>query len=252
MKFGFTPLLPVLLLAMPAFSQDATTARCAMPQEPPAAEVGAEPRIRVWSDKSLADWLPPACTGWAPQKSGAVVALSGSFRHEGDASVLLRRLGAVSSLRGLRYWSVSDRDWRVLVTDAAALETGNPERRRADFSPAEIRTGSEMHFTQADSRSSAEVRYRLRVLASGGDRIAVTTENTSPVKLMLFTLFDPGELRAAYFLEHRGGGIWNLYALSTAAGSSAAGNEASLINRAAAFYRHFSGMAGDARPPMAR
>ena len=205
---------------------------------------------------ALAPWTPPACIGWPAIKDGVVVALAGRFRHEGSSADLLRRFGAVSALRGIRYWSVSDKRWRVLITDAAAIGDKDAKQRRENYSiselnAGEIKPGEDLYFVQADSRSTGDVIYRLRVHEANNDRIVIATENTSPVRALLLTLFDPGELKSVYFLERRGGGVWNFYALSAAAGRYADGNDASLINRAAAFYRHFSGAATDGRPPLA-
>jgi hypothetical protein len=242
-------LMLAALCANPAHAQEAAPLQCGMPSEPPAADAGAEPRMRTWSGRD--SWTPPGCIGWSAPKNGVVVALSGRFRHEGTAEDLLRRLGAISSLRGLRYWSVSDKAWRVLITDASLIVTGDAGTRRADLQPREIVSGRAYEFVQSDSRSSTEVRYRLRVIEANPDRVVVVTENAIAVRVFLFTLFDPGELRSAYFFENRGNGTWGLYAVSAAAGSEAERNPASIINRAAAFYRHFSGTKPDARPPMA-
>jgi hypothetical protein len=38
-----------------------------------------------------------------------IVALAGSFRHDGDVEDLLRRFGAISALTEIRYWSVIDK-----------------------------------------------------------------------------------------------------------------------------------------------
>jgi len=57
-------------------------------------------------------------------------------------------------------------------------------------------------------RSSSPVVYRLRVLEAGAQRIVIATENVSPIRAFLVTLFPPGSLRAVYFLERRGPGAW--------------------------------------------
>ena len=249
-------LITTALLALPAAAQDTPQPPCGMAPLPGYAAIDAPPRVHLWKGPALASWLPPACTGWAAQADGLVVALSGRFRHTGNHKDLLRRVGAVSGLQGIRYWSVFDGNWRVLVTHAAALNSNDADRRRADFSPDELiaanaKTGRALYFVQSDSRSSSGVVYRFRVLEASAQRIVIATGNHTPVRSYLFTLFDPGELRAVYFYERLGGDLWGFYALSSASGGYAGRSEASLINRAVAFYRHFSGVATDGQAPLA-
>jgi len=67
-----------------------------------------------------------------------LVALAASFRFDGDGKDLLGRLGAISALRGIQYWSASDQSWRVLITDAAGLEGPSIKHRRPDFAATEM------------------------------------------------------------------------------------------------------------------
>jgi hypothetical protein len=50
------------------------------------------------------------------------------------------------------------------VTEASALSAPDSDRRRADFTAAEMASGEDLFFAQSDNRSSKEVLYRLRVL----------------------------------------------------------------------------------------
>jgi len=208
---------------------------------PPHAAPGAEPAVRTWRDTT---WTPPACLSWPDGKFRLLVAAAGSFRHDGDASALLARFGAVSARRGLRYWSVSDKAWQVLVEEAAALAAPEPGRRRADFAPGEMKPGAELFYEERDNRSAGPVIHRMRVLEADAGRIVIETQNVSPVRAFLVTLFPPGSLRAAYILERREPGTWALYLLSATgaeASALAAGAEASYVNRGTALYRHFTG-----------
>ena len=210
---------------------------------PSYAAPGEAPSVRSWMNEA-ARWAPPSCLPWPVAQYRMLVAAAGSFRHDGDAAALLARFGAVSTKRGLRYWSVTDKAWQVLVTDAAALAGPQAAQRRADFAAAEMSAGAELFFEERDNRSSGPVVYRMRVLEAGADRIAIETGNLSPVRAFLATLFPPGSLRAAYFLERREPGTWALYGLSATGGeasSLAASSEASYVNRATALYRHFTG-----------
>ena len=135
-----------------------------------------------------------------------LIALAGRFRHDGSAEALLGPFGAVSALRKIRYWSVSDSAWRPLVTEATALSAPDPDRRRADFTAAELAAGEDLFFAQSDNRSSKEVVYRLRVLEMRPGGLVIQTENVSAVRLLLLSLFEPGDIQVAYFLERRSPG----------------------------------------------
>lgn len=221
--------------------------------DPAYAPPGAEPNVRIWKEDA-ARWTPPGCLGWPDGQAGLVVALAASFRYDGDAAGLLERLGAVSSLRGLRYWSVGDKAWRVLVTDAAALAAARPGSRRADFASGEMQAGAELYFEQQDNRSSSAVVYRMRVLEAGPERIVVQTENVTPVRALLVTAFPAGALRGASFVERRAPGVWAFYGVSWAgkdASALAGVSPPSYVNRAAALYRHFIGVPPDGDAPLA-
>jgi hypothetical protein len=157
-------------------------------------------------------------------------------------------------MRGLRYWSVTDKAWRELITNAAALTDPASLTRRGDFSPAELHSGATVYFEQAEGRSSGPVVYRLRVLEAAPGRIVLTSENLTPVRAFLVSLFPPGSLRAVYLLDRRGQDVWTFYGLSstsTEASALASVSVVSYINRAAALYGHFTGIPHDRHPPLA-
>jgi hypothetical protein len=206
---------------------------------PTYAPIGEPPNVQVWKKPS---WQAPGCLPWPRERVRLVVALAGSFRHKGDGTSLVSRFGAISSMRGIRYWSVTEAAWRVLVTDAFALEGPEQSRHRPDFKPQEMRPGVELYFAERDNRSGWVV-YRMSVLEAAANRIVITTENASPVRAYGFTLFPPGTLRAAYFAQRRDSDYWAFYGLSVT-GEQASGlasmSEASYINRATALYQHFT------------
>jgi hypothetical protein len=223
---------------------------CEGRSQPFYAPLGAVPSILTWHAPG---WAASACTGWASSRPILLVALAGSFRHEGGAADLLAALGRISSLRGIRCWSVGDRGWRTLVTGAAALDGPVTRRRRADFAPAEMARGADLYFAQEDSRSSGEVIYRMQVLENGPDRVAVAVENVTSVRFLLVPLFAPGDLRCTFYLECLSPGVWGYYGLwGIRAGAPTSGHEASSVNRALAFYRHVVGIPTDQEPPAAR
>ena len=100
---------------------------------------------------------------------------------------LLARFGAIPELRGVQYWSVSDKRWRVLITEAAALNGPDLKRHRSDFTPAEMMSGEALYFAQDDSRSQGEIICRMQVRESSPDRLILEVENVSPAKAFLMT-----------------------------------------------------------------
>jgi hypothetical protein len=149
---------------------------------------------------------------------------------------------------------VTDKAWRELITDAAALAGPDSRSRRPDFSPAELKPGATVFFEQKEGRSSGPVVYRLHVLEARSERLVIGTENVTPVRAFLVTLFPPGTLRATYLLERRGPGVWTFYGISsttTEASDLASVSPPSYVNRAAALYRHFAGLPPERHPPLA-
>ena len=175
------------------------------------------------------------------------MALAGTFQFDGRASDQLARFGAVSNLRGVQCWSVTDHRWEALITDAAAVDGSNGERRRADFAVAELETGRDRYFEQRDNRSSGRVIYRMKVRESGDDRFVLTIDNVTGVWLFLFRLFGPADLQSLYVLERLGLGRWGYYSLTSVREGLLAGggNRASYVNRSMSTYRHITRQPAD-------
>jgi hypothetical protein len=198
----------------------------------------------VWTSGALGSWTPPACAGFTKKGDGVLVAVAGSFPFTGSADDLLARFGAVSALKGLKYWSVTEGGWRTLITHATALEGADLDRPRSDFTLAEMRSGADLYFAQTENRAGGDVVYRMRVRDFGPNRFVVGIDNASPVSRYLVTLFNSGDLISVHFLERRGAGVWGYYGLAWAGDSLVsrlAVPEASYVNRALALYRHFLG-----------
>jgi hypothetical protein len=229
---------------------------CGTAPSPIYSAPGARPNIGIWTEGELGPvgWPPPSCAGWPSGRPKLLVALAASFRSHRTVDDLLARIGAISLLRGVRYWSVTDKAWQPLVMDASALQGPDAAQRRPDFSTSELRSGELRYYSQHDNRSSGDVVYRMRVRESSSARIVVETENVTAVRFHIVSLFEAQALRSLLFLDRLSPGIWGVYDLTRVgegAMSLAVSYEASYINRAAAIYRHIAGIPTDQEPPAA-
>ena len=205
---------------------------------PAFSPAGDDPAMETWSS---IDWQAPACLGWPASHYRFVIAVAGRVDAAGDEE-LRRRVGAISAIKGLRYWSVTENGLRVLIKDAVAL-SGPEGAKRNDFSAADVRAGAALYFVEEDNRSSEPVTYRMRILEATAGRLVVDTENVTPIKSFV-TLFPPGTFRAAYVMTRIDARAWGLYAISAAtdhaSGMVSLGKE-SYANRARALYGYFAG-----------
>lgn len=183
-----------------------------------------------------------------------MVGLAGSFRFNGGIADLVARIGAISSLAKIQYWSVTDKKWRPLANGAAALTGPDAKSRRGDFSASEMTRGADLYYWEDDSRTGAGV-YRLRIYENTPERAVVASENVTPVRQFFMTLFRPGAIQSVMFIQRLSPGIFRVYSLSrTGEGTSglAEGHDASYVNRAVALYRQIAGIKTDQEPPAAR
>ena len=240
----------VFLLATAASAQAPRAVPCAgLPLQATAAPVGPP----VVQTRDVTDWTPPPCLGWAGPRPRLLVAVSGRIHGAADPAELLSRLGAVSRLRGMRYWSVTDKAWLTLITEAFATEDAAGLKRRDDIGADEMVPGASLYASQRDGRSSEAVVYRMRVLAREPEHVVVTVANATSVHAALMTAFAPGELQITYFLDRLGTEDWSYFTLSgITTGPFTSGHTPSWINRAVASYRYLAGIQTDLEPPAAR
>lgn len=223
------------------------------PAWPPFPAPGAPPATMIWraADPAALAWTPPDCTGWPPSaRSRLVAALAGSFRFEGSQATLLARIGAVSSLPAMRYWSTTAKAWRPMARQAAALASADPHSRRPDFAAAEFIQGRMLYYWVDDPWTGQAV-YRLRVLERQGERVVIASENVSPVRFLFITLFQPGTLQAVEFLERAGPDRWQVYLLARIDRQASRllwNQAASSLNRLVALYRRLADIPTDREP----
>lgn len=255
MRISIRSVLAVCLLAARA----AVAAENAVGPVPPCdgaeswprfSRIAGEPATMLWhaDDLKRTVWTPPSCTGWSSvSPSSLVAALAGEFAFKGSAETLLARIGSVSSLRNLLYWSTAEGNWRPMARDAAALAGSDPQGRRPDFSATEFAKGNLLYYWMDDDQTGSVV-YRMWVLERSDNRIVIASENASRVRFLFFTLFQPGEIQAVEFLERSGPDLWRVYLLTRIpqrARLLAWQQETSSVNRLVALYRQLAGLPAD-------
>lgn len=230
------------------------TPPCGSVPVPAYAPAGQSPNTNVWSESDVrrSGWQPADCLSWGTNHTRLAAALAGQFQFAGSFDELVARLGRISALTSVRYWSVSHKAWQELVSDAGVLDgpAGNP---RPDLGANELVPGSSFYYFEM-SRTGRTV-YRLTVRARTADRIVLSTENVTPIRVGILTAFDPGSMQSVIFLDKRGPGLWGYYqAIRATEGASAfvLGSDASYVNRLAALYRYEAGIPTDQEPPAAR
>jgi len=176
------------------------------------------------------------------------------FRYASGADGLLRHIGAVSELAGMRYWSTTHKRWQTLIVSAHALTGSQAGYRRQDFTPDEMQGGKVLYLEQADNLSGTAI-YRMHIAEASADRLVFDIENVSVMRYFFATLFHPGDMQSIYFLDRESEDVWRYYSIARTgpnASRLAAGHESSSINRAVAFYRSLAGIPTDQEPPAAR
>jgi hypothetical protein len=211
--------------------------------------------VKSWSESDLGrDWRPPACTGWTAVGFTRLVTTAARFHHTWEAEGLLRHIGAISELAGMRYWSTTHRQWQTLIVDAYALTDLQHGQRREDFTPDEMKEGKALYFGQVDNLSGKAI-YRMHIAEASADRLVFDVENVSTMRYLFIPILHPGEMQSIYFLDRESENVWRYYSIvriGKHANRLIAGNESSAVNRAVAFYRYQVGIPTDQEPPTAR
>ena len=219
--------------------------------------LGDMPTIEVWHARDLAQdgWQPPSCTGWPIEsRSKLIVTLTGSFQTEGGTDALLTKVGAISTLKSILFWSATDKQWVHLSTDASALTDANAKDRRKDFVPADFAKGAELYYWE-DGASTGATVYRLRILENTDQRLIISSENVTTIRKFVFTLFKPGALQSLLIIKRLSSNTFGVCILTrTGAGASelSNGHEETFINRSNALFRQLAGIKTDQEPPAMR
>src|ERR1019366_3786105 len=220
------------------YSQSGPQPPCGKEPIPPYSGLDNSPIVKSWSESEFGgNWRPPACTGWDALGFTTLVTTAARFRHTSGEDGLLRHIGAISELAGMRYWSTTHKQWQTLISDAFALTDLQLNQRREDFTPEEMTKGKMLYYVQVDNLSG-KATYRMHIVEASADRLVFDVENVSTMRYLFITPFDPGEMQSIYFLDRESENVWGYYSIVRTgknANRLTAGNESSAVNRAVAF-----------------
>jgi hypothetical protein len=222
-----------------ALAQGLPAAPCGAAAPVPAyAAEHAPPATGIWQGGALrqAGWQPPPCLGWTGD-SRLVATLASTFRSERSIDQLVARMASISSYPDVKYWSISHQEWRPIAVEAAIV--GAQAASGFDYSERGDLNGTST--------------YRFHVVEKGTGGAVVTTENITPIRILIVTAFAPGALQLATFLRPAGPGLWHLYQITRVGADSSslvAGYEGSYLNRLDAFRHYLAGEPADRAPPL--
>jgi hypothetical protein len=199
---------------------------------------------------------PPAGAGCFEKSDSAAtwITVASIVRTSNSQNAFIARIGAISTLLAVQYWSTTEQKWRPMVTSASAITSANSRLPRADYSLADLVAGEDRYYSVTDSRSGRAVAYRLRLLQSQPTDLLMETANVDAIRQWGITVYAPGGLHTLYFLKKQSPDVWDYYSITRVLPDTflAAGHDESFINRAVALYRHIVGLPTDAEPPSAR
>jgi len=228
---------------------------CGQDAVPAYPGLGDSAVVKSWSKSDFGrDWKPSPCTLWSGEGFTALVTISARFQSPSGAEGLLQHIGAISQLAGTQYWSTTHKQWRTLISDAYALSDAQTDQRRSDFTADELKPGKTFYFEQVDNLSG-KTTYRMNILEASANRVVFEVENVTTMRYHFLPVFHPSELQSIYFFDRESDKIWRYYSILREGKNASrliAGNEASSVNRAVAFYRHMVGIASNQEPPAAR
>ena len=245
----------ILLCQLYAYAQSRPQPPCGEDPVPPYPGLDHSPVVTFWSESDFGrDWRPPACIGWTGVGFSTLITTAARIRYPAGSEGLLRHIGAISTLTGMRYWSTTHKNWQTLILNAHALAGPRAAQRRQDFEPNELGEGKMLYLEQTDNLAGKAI-FSMRIIKASEDRIVIQVENVTSMHYYLVTLFSPGEMQSVYFLDRESDNVWRYYSMVRSGRNASrltTGHEASSINRAVAFYRFLAGIPTDQEPPAAR
>src|SRR6266852_4661273 len=98
-------LLAMLVCQTAARGQAIPHPPCGDDAVPAYPSLNRSPVVKFWSEAEFGrGWKPPACTGWTETGFSTLITTVARFRYAAGSGDLLRHIGAISQLTGMRYW----------------------------------------------------------------------------------------------------------------------------------------------------
>jgi hypothetical protein len=166
---------------------------------------------------------------------------------------LLGRFGALSQYKSIRFWSVMYETWDDFVASSGFVDGPQGQQVVPDHAPADYVVGRDFYYFET-SRAGRTI-HRMTVRKRTADRIEIATENITPIRFAMATLFEPGSLQSVTFFDRRGPSEWGYFqTIGVGLGSSfiTVQSTSPYINRLTAVYRYLAGIPTDRDPPAAR
>jgi hypothetical protein len=191
-------------------------------------------RVRAAATRLVA----PGCLGWRSDRTRLLAALAGEFVSREPLDRLLDRFGDFASYKSIQYWSVTRQQWQPLVSSAGLLGRAPPNTNLTarDFGP-----GAVYDYFEQDRLGTTN--YLMTVRERSTDRVVVVSRNTTPIRMFLGTLFEPGALEATAILEQHGPdrwGCWQATRAGAGAGMLATIGTESYVNRLTALFGYIA------------
>ena len=181
---------------------------------PPAYPAPDKPAlVQSWLRGGHQDGALPDCSGLRTHDFELLVRVTARFASPLDAAAMVGRLGAVSSLKGMDYWSYSEKKRQLLIRESFAVDLPGSMKPRADFGVAELRSGAVLFFAQSDNRAATLVPYSLQLLSAGHERLVLRVENIGDLRYMGLKVVAAHEMQWVMALEPLATGHWGYRSL---------------------------------------
>ena len=181
---------------------------------PPAYPPVDKPAVvQSWLQGGQRDGPAPDCGALRGRDFELLVRLTASFAAPDGIDAMLTRLGAVSTLKTASYWSFTDHKRLMLFQEAYAVDSLSGRRARADFTPAELRSGAELVFVHSDNRSGNLSPYGLRLTQHSADSLTLQVENLADIRMYGLLLVGARESEWSVQIERLGPGRWGYRSL---------------------------------------
>ena len=209
---------------------------------------------RIWTRDQIPSWVPPACMDWNTLTFDFMLAISGRFTNVDNVADFARRVVSFSTLTKMRYWSVSNDEWRPLFDDAGTLSNIGLESRRNDFTSIDVQSGAQFYYFQDESSPLGPVIFLMTIIERSPKRLIFTSINISPFQVPFFDAVKAGGFDQYYIIQKELGQTWTYYSLVRTKMSHAflAPSTSSSLNRAFAYFRHIAGFNYESRFPFAK